>query len=392
MHSDLHVSPDIYRKNFPNFGRPKIVGFMSLDSERNYHADTRQLMFARDIEDKSVNFDLNLHMDKVKHQPPNLNERITHLLQFLSDQEKRLNYSNNNIDSAKFFCYRGLLTCVACTPYENREPWRIVATLFKGNIYLCARDTQDKIDRLRNMTERDKMFTSWGYKFEQFVLSDDPDSQPNPNCGVDENEEFSLVFETNLNRHTIVYGAEMDGIRCDRGPVTAPPSTELGPDAIIEYLSNKHFIELKTNRHIEFPNQDNNFRRFKTKKWWCQSFLAGVDTIVAGFRNDEGIVEQLKLYPVKDIAKMSQRFWQPNVCMNFLETFLTYVKRCLAKEVSNKFGKKALNNLQNLPLISLHFEWSPRTPVRVTDAYCYEDDPILPQWFVDRYQKTYADS
>lgn len=90
--------------------------------------------------------------------------------------------------------------------------------------------------------------------------SDKPNTEPNPDIPVDETEEFSLVFTTNLNRHTVVYGAEMDGIRCDEEPISEPPSKEQGTDAIIEYLSTKEFIELKTQRHIQHPNQDRSFR------------------------------------------------------------------------------------------------------------------------------------
>lgn len=93
----------------------------------------------------------------------------------------------------------------------------------------------------------------------QLIFTDEPDSEPNPDVPVDENEEFSLVFTTNLKSHTIVYGAEMDGIRCDKEAVSKPPS-ELGPEAIIKYLSTKEFIELKTNRHIEHPKQETSFR------------------------------------------------------------------------------------------------------------------------------------
>lgn len=47
-------------------------------------------------------------------------------------------------------------------------------------------------------------------------------------------------------------------------------------------------------------------RKFKTKKWWCQSFLAGVDTILCGFRDDNGIVEELKLISVSELPKKAK--------------------------------------------------------------------------------------
>lgn len=162
MYSELHVEPNIYMKSFPRFDKPRIIGYIGLEN----------LKYARRIHNGRVRFDLNLHLDKAIHRPADLDVKITELLKFLLEQESRLNFPlEASLSHAKFFCYRGLLTCVACTPYENREPWKIVVLLHKGNIYLCARDTEEKINRKINMTEREKQFTSWGYKFEQFLLS-----------------------------------------------------------------------------------------------------------------------------------------------------------------------------------------------------------------------------
>nr|XP_034841214.1 decapping and exoribonuclease protein-like isoform X2 [Maniola hyperantus] len=378
----LHVEARDHSKPFPNFGKPKIIGYIGIEN----------LKYSRRIKNGRVDFDLNLHLDKVKRKPPNLDVKLTELLKFLIEHETRLNFPlANSLDAAKFFCYRGLLTCVACTPFENREPWKIVAILYKGNIYLCARDTEAKRQQKLCMSARDKQFTSWGYKFEQYMLSDRPDVEPNPNVPVDETEEFSLVFTTHLNHHKIVYGAEMDGIRCDKRPVSALPDAEANPDNIVQYLSSNEFIELKTSRHIESSRQEINFRRFKTKKWWCQSFLVGIDTLVCGYRNDVGIVEELKVYNVKDLANISEKYWKPNICFNFLDTFLTFVKRCLAKKIKHKFGQNLLNNLQAVPLICLLFEWTPNSSVHVSDNYRHEDDPILLEWFIENFGKSFTD-
>ncbi|XP_050358377.1 decapping nuclease DXO homolog [Nymphalis io] len=375
---ELRVDEYIYKKSFPKFTKPKIIGYINFEN----------LKYARNICEEKVNFDLNLHLDKVKRKPANLDVKLTELLKFLLEHEARLNFPiQDKLNDAKFFCYRGLMTCVASTPYEKKEPWEIVAILHKGNIYLCARDTPDKTKRKKEMSERDKQFTSWGFKFEQYILSDKPDTLPNPDVPVDEAEEFSLVMTTNLNGHKIVYGAEMDGIRCDKEPVSTPPNTD-DPETIIQYLSSQEFIELKTNRHIEHLKQDKNFKTFKTKKWWLQSFLVGINTILCGFRNDNGLVEELKLYNVKDLPKISKKFWDPNVCFNFLDTFFTFVKRSLAREIKRKYGEKYLNNIQKLPLLSLLFNWQPYTAVQVLDHYCHDDDPILLEWFIHNFGKS----
>lgn len=159
---ELHTASHIYEGNFPRFDRPKIIGYIDLEN----------IMFARRINEGKVRFDLNLHYDKAIHKPEDRDVKLTELLKFLLQNEVRLNYPReSSLNMAQIFCYRGLMTCVACTPYENQEPWKIVAVLFKGNIYLCARETDYKKERRQNITEREKLFTSWGYKFEQYMLS-----------------------------------------------------------------------------------------------------------------------------------------------------------------------------------------------------------------------------
>lgn len=83
-----------------------------------------------------------------------------------------------------------------------------------------------------------------------------------------------------------------------------------------------------------------------------------------------------------------QKFWNPNVCFNFLDNFLTYIKRCLARKISRIHGDRALNNLQTLPMIDIMFEWEPGMPVVVNENYVYGDDPILHDWFVENYGRS----
>lgn len=70
-----------------------------------------------------------------------------------------------------FVCFRGLLTAISATIYENRDDWLICATKFKSVIYLCGFDTQQDIDRREKMTDREKLMCAWGYKFEQYLTA-----------------------------------------------------------------------------------------------------------------------------------------------------------------------------------------------------------------------------
>lgn len=70
-----------------------------------------------------------------------------------------------------FVCWRGLLTKLLCTPFENRDGWRIAVTLFKGTLYMCEFDTESRKRQKQEMSERQKEMTYWGWKFEQYVTA-----------------------------------------------------------------------------------------------------------------------------------------------------------------------------------------------------------------------------
>lgn len=73
--------------------------------------------------------------------------------------------------STNFVCWRGLLTKILCTPYENQEGWKIAAARFRNCIYLCEYDTQQKVEDKRFEEPRQKEMTYWGLKFEQYVTT-----------------------------------------------------------------------------------------------------------------------------------------------------------------------------------------------------------------------------
>jgi RAT1-interacting protein len=59
-----------------------------------------------------------------------------------------------------------------CTPYERREDWEFIAIKYKETIYLCRTETEQYRLFEQSKTDRQKQMESWGFKFEQFVLSD----------------------------------------------------------------------------------------------------------------------------------------------------------------------------------------------------------------------------
>ena len=68
-----------------------------------------------------------------------------------------------------FVTWRGHLTKMLCTPYENREPWKMAATRFNDTIYISEVETEKaKRDRINQSPKHHEM-CYWGYKFENYL-------------------------------------------------------------------------------------------------------------------------------------------------------------------------------------------------------------------------------
>ncbi len=107
------------------------------------------------------------------------------------------------------------------------------------------------------------------------------------------------------------------------------------------------------------------FARHKLRKWWCQCFLGCIPVVVCGFRNDHGVVTRLTDYPVGKLPSMGANFWLPNVCMNFLDAFLTFAKATVQEED-----------------VLYRFWWDPTaSEVHVVKPRHQDVDLVLPRWY-----------
>jgi RAT1-interacting protein len=214
---------------------------------------------------------------------------------------------------------------IMSTPYEFREPWIILATRYKGTIYLCNEETAKEKGRRMNRTDRDKKFLRYGFKFERYIFSDHPSKPPPGNSEpVIESEELCMMFGTEIDGKRILYGAEVDGVISNEEVKT------------IDDLRKCPLAEVKVKRREANDYQLKNFYKFKARNWWLQSFLVGIDTIHYGVRTDDGIVEdveEVKLKELSDEAKQNN-YWHGTVAMNFLNDFLKKVSRDM-KNIDN---------------------------------------------------------
>ncbi|XP_046656549.1 decapping and exoribonuclease protein-like [Daphnia pulicaria] len=314
--------------NFPEFTRPKNVGSFSLDIHRNYVNDYSELRYLSMPPEAStsgsckVNFDLKRGVSRVveKDEESIRQKMLDDLLRWIL-QERKAEHKNI-IDHqhplrpllVEFVCYRGLLTLLIATPYECQENWTILATRFQNSIYLW----QLKESKKQNgsiAVQKEKSI--WGFKFEQYLCASSPNGNPNPNEQVNTNAEFCCVLKTRIGGLPLLYGAEVDAVTKE----SQPP-----------FLDLQNFVELKTNKHIGNEMQQAAFNRFKSMKWWAQSFIVGIPKIVVGYRDDDGVVSRLETMDVNQLRKQSTDCWKSNICMNFCLKFLKFVKECIPKD------------------------------------------------------------
>ncbi|KAI8491069.1 hypothetical protein Bbelb_311100 [Branchiostoma belcheri] len=149
------------------------------------------------------------------------------------------------------------------------------------------------------------------------VSPDTPDGEPNTDAVVDLNEAFYTVVTSQLNSHSLLFSAEIDGRVTD---LTVPPPT--------------CYVEMKTNKSLRnLQDKSNLYRKLQT--CWVQSFLVGVPKIVFGFRDDKRVVGNVECYSTSDIPGMATGHgsaWKASDCMNFCDKFLSYVQRCATKD------------------------------------------------------------
>ncbi|XP_054006089.1 decapping and exoribonuclease protein [Hylaeus anthracinus] len=314
-----------------HFAKPQIVGHYSINGVREYCNDLSQLKYyIKPLDPDNVYFDLDDNHNTI-YKPENEDSKLDNLLRWMSenfDQLKRQDSNNENDRwlEPEIVCFRGLLKILMITPYHKEDGWIICASKFKGTIYLCAFDTDKKKQRILKEPAHIKQWSSWGYKFEQYLLSGKPSTNPDLSLPLNQNEEFCCVFKSKLRETVLLYGAEIDGI-CFQQQIE---DILIGKDV--------ELIELKTVTHRAFNSKGDmlpvkgGYRAPRTLQWWCQCYLVDIKRITCGHRNDDGIVTKIKEYNLRQLASDSRDSWSHEICRNFCDQFLQKVKTIVTED------------------------------------------------------------
>lgn len=161
---------------FPNISKPRMISGFSIVNNHQV-PDYSQLKYLKIPNPNNLRLDLNIGFENRIVKPPAQNNKIDHILTYiLSDLKKLKNCDEEikirgNLFNYQFVCFRGLLRLLMCTPYDLRESWIVLAMKYKGSIYLCQLETDEKKCQRLNEDEKTKLFCSYGFKFEQYLLT-----------------------------------------------------------------------------------------------------------------------------------------------------------------------------------------------------------------------------
>ena len=240
--------------------------------------------------------------------------------------------------SCTVLTYRNNLNKIFGVPFDPRAEWAVDACLLPvgggsggGGCECLFLDVVKLAEQWSGDPADQERFTAWGYQcvmlqiqycasaltLEDLLRAPRPPPSPDPTrtrtctrrfealCTgqevADSSGEWGAVVRTRIGRHRIVMGAEID---CYDPQLLPPPeqgSRAAPPPPPASWL------ELKTYRIPQAPQQQRTLHRYKHPKWWLQSFLAGVPRLALGGRDSE----------VRSAARFAARFgfrWKRCCC------------------------------------------------------------------------------
>ncbi|XP_054718789.1 decapping and exoribonuclease protein-like [Uloborus diversus] len=335
----------------------KEIGSFSINKDRVYFHDASELKFYVP-RDNPVYLDLNVGLTNPSYQARadilDDSEKMDHILKWIVEDKFKLFKEDNRVD---FISHRGTLKKIMLLDIDNPEDkWSICATRFKGRIYMVAVFN----DSGSEVSEQNKRSSAWGYKFEEYMISDQPGGEPRVDSTTHELEEFCIVVQSKLSDYTLAYKVEIDGIHSDR----------------LDEESPQCYVELKT---FDRTLMKEIWGSYKTRKkffdHWIHIHFAGIKTIVFGLKDKNGIVTEVEEMEASDLLSKTRGSWNVDKQLQYVDSFLTLLKD---------------NVTQDDPNVVYKFEIQPngKKIIQCTEMRNFDEKyRILPQWYVTAYKE-----
>lgn len=300
--------------------RPKEFACFSYDDNHKFHLGDSSLkwyyppqVFGADLSKGFETFDK--HDDSV-------DEHIESLLKTIISHEQE---TGKKID-AHVVTWRGILTKIMSSPFDDRDGFELNATLHQDCIYIEENHAYKMASQREQASQQwrgpipQEVMQFWGYKFESLATIPHPWSETDrefietrDSHRVSNKAQYCSVVRTGVGKTILCLGGEVDAIWDARPSQPGQPV---------------NWVELKTSAEIRGERDADNFER-KLLKWWIQSFLLGVPKIIVGFRSRDGRllkIDELETANIPATVQQHSRAWDGNTCINFAASFLDWLR------------------------------------------------------------------
>jgi len=314
--------------------RPREVTHFSYDDSRTYRADDSGINY---YAPPQIGSDLKAGFDTFHQYEEISDPHLDSLLRALAARER----TQGTTEDADIVTWRGMMTKIMTAPCDNFAEFAMRATRLGSTIYLEEDFAQRAVQRAAEASRpappgrnahgpSHQMMTYWGYKFETLCLLPQPPDAVSPEAlaarttaRVSNYAQHCSVVRTSFGPHSLLLGGEVDGLRARKPPDDASAPTP--------------WIELKTAEELPPRPAHRDILRFERKllKFWAQSFLLGVPTVIVGWRSKQGIltgVQELETSRIPGMVRRGTKCWDGNVCINFATEFLGWLKGVVADE------------------------------------------------------------
>ncbi|KAL3138045.1 hypothetical protein ABBQ38_005278 [Trebouxia sp. C0009 RCD-2024] len=180
-------------------------------------------------------------------------------------------------DQCDVCTFRNNLNKIFATPVDLKSPWVVDACMLQHTLHL-------DIHKIPQHTfPNADLFQYYGYRFEALSTQQ---------TEVDATSEYCAVVRLRLDKLRVMMAAEVDCYDPDKvKPGHAPDLAS--------------YLELKTYVMPEDQRKAANIKKFKYPKWWLQSWLAGVPSVIAGARDKQGWLRSIETVPTRQIPNLS---------------------------------------------------------------------------------------
>ncbi|KAM0204446.1 hypothetical protein ACHAPI_000204 [Fusarium lateritium] len=299
--------------------RPKEFACFSYDDNHEFHLDDSSLKY---YYTPQLGADLSKGFDTFQKLNDTGDDHLESLLKTIVAHEQE---TGKKID-ANVVTWRGMMTKIMATPFDNMDGFEMNATLYQDCIFIeennaykmASRSNEGNNKRRRGPPLEVMQF--WGYKFETLSTLPAPWAETSrefienrENEVVNNKAQYCSVVRTGIGKSVLCLGGEVDAIWDSKPQEKGSPI---------------NWVELKTSAEIRNAGDMENFNR-KLMKYWIQSFLLGVPRIVVGFRTRDGILVEAKDIETHRIPETVNAYpnpkWNADMCVNFAAAFLDWL-------------------------------------------------------------------